>query len=76
MLDRSEYSWTGKYFRAVEYIELAPVDLTLWLKRLEVSIDLSFQDWKTLRRLVGEAWQDAALQPLLQELRQQYGEQG
>jgi hypothetical protein len=76
MLDRSEYSWTGKYFHAVEYIELAPVDLTLWLKRLEISIDLSIQDWKTLRRLVGEAWQHAALQPLLQELRQQYGEHG
>jgi hypothetical protein len=76
MLDGSEYSWTGKYFRAVECIELEPLDVTLWLKRLEVSVDFSGQDWQTLRTLVGEAWQHAALQPLLQELRQQYGEQG
>ena len=76
MLERSEPGWTGTYFRASARFGDEPVVATLWLKRLEVSVELFDQDWQALRTLVGEAWQHPALLPLLQELRQEYGEQG
>jgi hypothetical protein len=76
MLGQSERSWTGTYFRAYASVDQEPPVVSLWLKRFEVSLELSDQDWQALRTLVGEAWQHAALQPLLQELRQEYGEQG
>jgi hypothetical protein len=76
MLERSAPSWTGAYFRASARFDAEPMVAKLWLKRLEVSIELFDQDWQGLRTLVNEAWQHPALQPLLQELRQEYGEQG
>ena len=71
MLERSEPGWTGTYFSASARFDDEPVVATLWLKRLEVNVELFDQDWQALRTLVGEAWQHPALQPLLQELRQE-----
>ncbi|MEP7305196.1 MAG: hypothetical protein ABJA98_06735 [Acidobacteriota bacterium] len=76
MLARATPSWHGTYFHASPRFDAEPMVAKLWCKRRAVSLELFDQDWQALRTVVGEAWQHPALQPLLQELRQEYGEQG
>ena len=69
-------AWSGTYFRTFRPVdEVSPIT-TLWLKRQEVSVDLSDGEWQALGELLERAWQHPQLQRLLRELRLQYGEQG
>jgi len=68
--------WNGKHFFAEVSKEKGPTKCTLWLKQNEVGIDFSESEWNALRDLFRQASESPDLQRWLQELRQEYGEQG
>lgn len=68
--------WNGRHFFAEVSKEKGPTKCTLWLKQNEVGIDFSENEWNALRDIFRQAWESPDLQRWLQELRQEYGEQG
>lgn len=68
--------WNGRHFFIEVSKDKGPRKCTLWLKQNEVGIDFSESEWDALRDLFRQAWENPELQRWLQELRQEYGEQG
>jgi hypothetical protein len=77
MLDAvSDQPWNGRYFVSAVSNDHAPRMHALWLKQREVRMDFSESEWNALCDLVQKAWQNPDLQRWMQELQQEYGEQG
>jgi hypothetical protein len=71
----SDQPWNGRYFFTVASAQESS-RRTLWLKERRLSVDFSESEWCSLRDLVRQAWQSPELKPWLDELQQEYGEQG
>ena len=71
-----ERSWNGRHFLTTLSKEKGPTKCTLWLRQNEVGVDFTESEWSALRELLQQAWAIPELQRWLQELQQEYGEQG
>jgi hypothetical protein len=69
-------SWSGRYFRVVGSEGETLPTRRLYVKQLEVHVDLSEIEWNALRQVVRQAWQAPELQRWLSVLQQEYGEHG
>ena len=68
-------SWNGRHFLTTLSEEKGPT-FTLWLRQNDVSIDFTENEWNALRELFQKAWAIPEIQGWLQELQNEYGEQG
>jgi len=69
-----EESWHGRFF--FTFTSEAEAPYTLCLNRSRLHVSFSESEWRGLCEIVREAWQRPQLQPWLNELRLEYGEQG
>jgi hypothetical protein len=77
MLDAAHRdAWTGRYLRTALSQFAGSPTRKLYLKRSEISVEVSESEWTALRDLVAQAWNSGELQRWLVELYQEYGEQG
>jgi hypothetical protein len=76
MLDGPEdRPWQGRYFIATPTPDAAPATRSVLLRGdLSIRIDLSAQEWQTVRDLLRQGLQDSAVQWRLRTLEQEYGE--
>ena len=69
-------SWNGRHFLVTPSEEKGSTKFTLWLRQNDVGIDFTESEWKALRELFQKAWAIPELQRWLEELQNEYGEQG
>jgi hypothetical protein len=72
----SDPSWNGRHCVTAVSDDQLPHTRTLWLTQREVRVDFSEREWTALRDLVRQVCEHPDLQAWLQELQQQYGDQG
>jgi hypothetical protein len=73
----SDQSWNGRHFCMVVSKDQGPTTTrSLWIKQRDVRVHFSEREWDTLRDLIRQTWQSLDLQRWVQELQQEYGEQG
>lgn len=68
-------SWRGRNFQVVVPKDAAATTRTLWFRR-DAWVDVSEDEWTTLRDLFRRAWASPDLQRWIAELEQEYGEHG
>jgi hypothetical protein len=56
--------------------EKGATKFTLWLRQNDVGIEFTESEWNALRELFRKAWAIPEIQRWLQELQNEYGEQG
>lgn len=71
-----KHSWNGRHFAATPTNEEGDTTITLWLRRNDVGIEFSEQQWAGLRELSAKGWASPEIQRWLAELRLEYGEHG
>ena len=69
-----EESWHGRFF--FTFTSEAEAPYTLCLNRSRLHVSFSESEWRGLSEIAREAWRRPQLQPWLNELRLEYGEQG
>jgi hypothetical protein len=69
-------SWNGRHFLVTPSEEKGAAKFTLWLRQNDVGIDFIESEWNALRELFQKAWAIPEIQRWLQELQNEYGEQG
>ena len=69
-------SWNGRHFLATPSKEKGEKTITLWLRRNDVGIEFTEQEWAGLRELSRKASAFPEIQRWLAELRLEYGEHG
>jgi hypothetical protein len=74
--DASDEMWFGRHFFSHVAKTGGITTHTLWLKQQEVRIDYTADEWNTMRDLLQRLWENPGVQLWIQELQQEYGEQG
>ena len=69
-------SWNGRHFLVTPSKEKGATKFTLWLRQNDVGIEFTESEWNALRELFQRAWAIPEIQRWLQELQNEYGEQG
>jgi len=69
-------SWNGRHFLVTPSKEKGATKFTLWLRQNDVGIEFIESEWNALRELFQKAWAIPEIQRWLQELQNEYGEQG
>jgi len=69
-------SWNGRHFLVTPSEEKGAAKFTVWLRQNDVGIDFIESEWNALRDLFQKAWAIPEIQRWLQELQNEYGEQG
>ncbi len=69
-------SWNGRHFLVTPSKEKGATKFTLWLRQNDVGIEFTESEWSALRELFQKAWAIPEIQRWLQELQNEYGEQG
>jgi hypothetical protein len=69
-------SWNGRHFLVTPSEEKGTAKFTLWLRQNDVCIEFTESEWNALRELFQKAWAIPEIQRWLQELHNEYGEQG
>jgi len=69
-------SWNGRHFVATTSKEKGGAVITLWLRRNDVGIEFTEQEWTALRQLSERAAALPEIERWLAELRLEYGEHG
>jgi hypothetical protein len=69
-------SWNGRHFLVTPSKEKGATKFTLWLRQNDVGIEFTEGEWNAQRELFQKAWAIPEIQRWLQELQNEYGEQG
>jgi hypothetical protein len=69
-------SWNGRHFLATPSKEKGDTTITLWLRRNDVGIEFTEEEWAALRDLTATVWAPPEIQRWLAELQSEYGEHG
>lgn len=71
-----ERSWNGRHFVATTSKEKGCMTIMLWLRRNDVGIEFTEQEWTALREVSAKAAALPEIERWLAELRLEYGEHG